>query len=219
MRLGNVQGAWLRWPIAVHDRLYRIVRGLDRPASQVGPALRLEIRLSRREIRLADGSVLGPGHRFGIIHLNNERIAALHRDGGSIRTVGLRFRRLFIASLRELARRAEPGGPLADVRAFAATTIFHRGLRRFGFVPALDANRVSALGVLYQRVLLATLHPAGSARLGAATYERAERLWISRTRLLETFAPAPAEAGVSQTQLGGQPLGGSQQGAGRPFEA
>jgi hypothetical protein len=73
-----------------------------------------------------------------------------------------------------------------------------------------------ALGAFYQRALLATLHPAGSARLGAATYERAQRLWISRTRLLERFAHPQAEARANRRQLP-ETLGGSQQAA-RPIE-
>ncbi len=202
----NVRGAWYQWPIALYDRLYRLAHGLDRPAAAVGPAVRLEIRRRRRAIRLADGTVLRPGDRIGVIHLNNERVASLHEDGGSIRTVGLRFRRLFVASLRELARRAEPHGPLADVRAFAATTIYHRGLRRLGFEPAREGSRVWALAVLYQRALLASLHPAGSARLGTAAYTDARRLWISRERLLEGFCRAPASARMNGVRRRGGTL-------------
>ncbi|HEV8457032.1 MAG TPA: hypothetical protein VGR44_01935 [Methylomirabilota bacterium] len=190
MKRGSDQRAWYRRPIELYDRLYRLWHGLDRPGSQVGPAIRLELRRRRRPLELADGTRLAPGDRIGVIHLNNEEVAALHTGASSIRTVGLRFRRLFIASLRELARRAEPGGPLADVQAFAATTIFHHGLGRLGFEPPPTENRTSVLGVFYQRALLACLHPAGSARLGAATYAQARRLWISRRRLIEGFARA-----------------------------
>lgn len=200
---------WYRWPIAACDRLYRLVHGLDRPGSQVGPAVRLEIRRCRRTIRLADGTPLEPGDRIGVIHLNNERVATLHDEGDSPRVVGVRFRRLFVTSLRELARRTEPGASLADVRAFAATTIFHRGLRRLGFEPARDGSRAGALAVLYQRALLAWLHPAGSTRLGAATYDQARRLWISRERLLARCARAPSGSRVNgPRQAGGTPGSG-----------
>jgi hypothetical protein len=206
---------WYRWPIALYDRLYRLCHGLDRPGSQVGPAIRLELRRRRRPLELADGTRLAPGDRIGVIHLNNEQVAALHADAGSIRMVGLRFRRLFIASLRELARRAEPGGPLADVRAFAATTIFHRGLGRLGFESALAGNRASALGVLYQRALLTCLHPAGPARLGAATYEQARCLWISREQLIQGFAGAPSGAGPSRSPRRDARLAGDQRNGAR----
>lgn len=207
MKHGSRRRPWYRWPIAACDRLYRLAHGLDRPGSQVGPAVRLEIRRCRRTIRLADGTPLEPGDRIGVIHLNNERVAALHYQDGSIRAVGLRFRRLFVSSLRELARRAEPGGPLADVRAFAATTIFHRGLRRLGFEPARAGGRAGALAVLYQRALLAWLHPAGSTRLGTATFEQAQRLWISRERLLEGFARIPSGSWLKGPRRPGGALG------------
>jgi hypothetical protein len=186
--------AWYRRPIVVYDRLYRLWHGLDRPAAQVGPAIRLELRRRRRPLELADGTRLAPGDWIGVIHLNNEQVAALHADAGSIWAVGLRFRRLFVTSLRELTRRADSGGPLAVVRAFAATTIFHRGLGRLGFEPAVSGNRMSVLDVFYQRALLACLHPAGSARLGAPRYEQARRLWISRQALIEGFAPSSSDS-------------------------
>ncbi len=212
MKRGRDQRAWYRRPIALYDRLYRLWHGLDHPGSQVGPALRLELRRQGRPLELADGTRLAPGDRIGILHLNNEKVAALHTDADSIRAVGLRFRRLFIASLRELARRAEPGGPLADVQAFVATTIFHRGLGRLGFEPAPTGNRASVLGVFYQRALLACLHPAGSARLGAATYQQARRLWISRQRLIEGFARARSGSRMIRSRPRGGTLPGTRRG-------
>ena len=218
MKRGSDQRAWYRRPIALYDRLYRLWHGLDRPGSQVGPAIRLELRRRRRPLELADGTRLAPGDRIGILHLNNEEVAALHTDADSIRAVGLRFRRLFIASLRELARRAEPGGPLADVQAFVATTIFHRGLGRLGFEPAPTGNRASVLGVFYQRALLACLHPAGSARLGAATYQQARRLWISRQRLIEGFARARSGSRMIRSRRRGGTLPGTRRGSTQSLE-
>jgi hypothetical protein len=218
MKRGSGQRAWYRRPIALYDRLYRLWHGLDHPGSQVGPAIRLELRRRRRPLELADGTPLAPGDRIGILHLNNEEVAALHTDAGSIRTVGLRFRRLFIASLRELARRAEPGGPLGDVQAFVATTIFHRGLGRLGFEPAPTGNRASVLGAFYQRALLACLHPAGSARLGAATYQQARRLWISRQRLIEGFARARSGSRMIRSRRRGGTLPGTRRSSTQSLE-
>jgi hypothetical protein len=175
--------------LALYDRLYRFCRGLDGPASEINPALRVEIRRSRRTRRLGDGTVIGRGDRIGVLHLNNDRVTAFHRvtafpgHGMSAMAVGLEFRRLMLASLSRLAALAVPGGPFGDVNAFVATTIFHRGLGRLGF----EIDRAGAVGPLiagaYQRALLAWLHPSALTHLGKAKYARAERLWISRTRL------------------------------------
>src|SRR3990172_2517889 len=176
--------SWYHWPIALYDRCYRLAHGLDRPAAAVGPAVRLEIRRSRRTIRLADGEQIEAGDPIGVLHLNNQRVAALHDEGSSPMTIGIRSRRLFLASLGELARGTSPGGPFVGVRAFTATTIFHRALGRLGFGPgrgvwvgvpaerateifprprgrlgfgrAREAARASTLAALYHRALLAT---------------------------------------------------------------
>src|SRR5262249_17287054 len=56
-------------------------------------------------------------------------------------------------------------------------TIFHRGLERLGFEPALGDSGGSALAGAYQRALLAFLRPG--RRSLAPARARARRLWIS----------------------------------------
>src|SRR5512143_3314163 len=118
-------GLWRRWPIVAYDRVYRWLNGLDRPGAQVGPILRLTVRTSRRTVRLMDGTVVRRGDPIGVIHLNNERVVTLHAVGLQPGAIGIRFRRQLVASFRELTRLAAPGGSLAQVRAFTATTILH----------------------------------------------------------------------------------------------
>lgn len=173
--------------VVVYDRMYRLYRGLDRPRAAVPPALRVEVRRSWRDRRLDDGAVIRPGDRIGVLHLDNTRIAGLHVDGAAPMATGLHFRRELLTSLRALADQAQPGGPLADVQAFAAITIFHRGLRRLGFELASDGLRWPGLAAAYQRALLATLHPAGLSRVSKRAYSRAARLWISREKLLALY--------------------------------
>src|SRR5439155_841976 len=78
-------------------------------------------------------------------------------------------------------------GPLAGVRAFTATTILHHALGRLGFEPARGSSRGSALIGAYQRALLASLRPAGRARLDASVRRHARQLWVSREALLARF--------------------------------
>jgi hypothetical protein len=176
-----------RWAVAIYDRCYRFWYELDDPRAGVGPALRVEIRRRRRPLHLRDGTVVLPGDRVGVLHLDNERIAALHVDGPTPMATGLAFRRHLLVSLRKLADLARPPGWLSAVRAFSATTIFHRGLHRLGFEIEPGALAWPGLTAAYQRALLASLHPAGASRARRAAFARGERLWISRGRLLALY--------------------------------
>src|SRR2546422_887245 len=53
---------WYRWAVLLYDRAYRAVHGLDRPPAQVGPALCVEVRRSRRARRLPDGRLPARPH-------------------------------------------------------------------------------------------------------------------------------------------------------------
>ncbi|MBI5627726.1 MAG: hypothetical protein HY953_02305 [Candidatus Rokubacteria bacterium] len=187
------QDAWTRWIVERFDLGYRTLHALDAPAAQVGPALCLELRRSRRNRQLPDGTTVRRGDPIGILHLNNRRILALHHGSPGQRTVGLLFRRRVVASLEVLAALAADGGPLAHVCAFTATTIFGGLVERIGFDEAAG-NRLASARVIgaYQRLLLVALHPAVAARPRLGTLPRARRLWISRERLLALHGPVRA---------------------------
>lgn len=172
--------------IAVYDRVYRLSHGLESARSAVPPLLCVEVRRCHRDLLLPDSVRLRPRDRVGILHLNNEGVAAIHGNGRSPMAVGLEFRRQMRASLRTLATRVETGA-FADVRAFAAVTIFHRLLRRLGFEIEPHGLWCPHLTGAYQRRLLAWLHPDGLTRLAHMATRRAERLWISRERLLVSY--------------------------------
>ncbi|MGH7313923.1 MAG: YkoP family protein [Candidatus Rokuibacteriota bacterium] len=181
----------------VYDRAYRWIHRLDRPGSEIGPALSVEIRRCRRPRTLPDGTSLGFGDRVGICHLNNPRIAAIHLDARSPLSVGLEFRRQLVVSLQALAALAVAGRPLSDVQAFAATTIFHPGLTRLGFTAEPRRPAWPRLVAAYQRALLASIHPNSSRRLSRATSREARRLWLSRDTLLARYLERPGVTGAA----------------------
>jgi hypothetical protein len=185
---------WHRWGVLAYDRLYRRLHGLDRPGSDVGPVVRIEVRRSPWARRLPEGTLVGRGDRIGILHLNNHRISALRESGSSPIAVGLEVRRELVASLRALAILARPGGPLRDVRAFMATTVFHQGLERLGFRPEPGARVYLLLVAAYQRALLASLDTAATPRSDPAISRRARRLWMSREALLARYGHASVPA-------------------------
>lgn len=174
-----------RWLVAFYDRAYRFLHGLDTSASEVGPAVRIGIRRSHRTRHLADGTTIRLGDRIGVLHLNNDRVMALHSAGVPPIALGLEFRRQLLVSLHALARLTGAGGRLSDVRAFEVTTIFfHRWLSRLGFQADRDGLAWPGLVAAYQRALRAYLRPASPIRHGRATGRRAQRLWISHEALL-----------------------------------
>jgi hypothetical protein len=93
----------------LYDRVYRLCHRLDTPNSEVGSALRIEFRRARRTLRLTDGTTIGLGDRIGVLHMNNDRLSALHVSGLSPMAVGLDFRREIITSLSALAVLASRG--------------------------------------------------------------------------------------------------------------
>lgn len=187
MGLGRGARPVWRRALAIYDRTYRGWHGLDRPGAQVGPALCVEVRPSRRALTLPDSTRLERGARVGELHLANARLDGLHARGLSTLGVGLEFRRRMLASLAELARRCEPGGPLDEVGAFCAVTVFHRGLARLGFAPERDGLVWPGLVAVYQRALLASLHPDGGLGSRRSNYGRACRLWITREALCARY--------------------------------
>jgi hypothetical protein len=178
--------------VTAYDWSYRGLHGLDRPEAQAGPVLRIERSHLRRALRLADGTRLDRGSPIGVVHLNNARVLALHRDGLTPDRIGFEFRRLLLRSLRSMARQAADHGPRASLQAYSATTLFHHGLARLGFAQAPGDRSVwRALVSGYERSLLRCLHPA-AARARRRGREEARRLWISRERLLVLYGRVPA---------------------------
>lgn len=182
--------------VLVYDRLYRLWHRLDGPLAWRASALCVQIRPLRRPASLADGTCLACGTLVGILHLDNARIVMLHTSGASPMSVGLALRREMLASLGALAR-AVGDGALGDVRAFAATTIFHEGLARLGFQPEPGAPAWPSLVAAYQRALLASLHPVSRLRLRRKAYRQSRRLWLPREVLLSRFGPARRSAAAN----------------------
>lgn len=185
---------WYRRAVAVYDWSYRLLHGLDRPTARIGPVLSVQRCWLWRALRLADGTRLRRGAQIGVLHLDNVRTLALHGAGLNPGEIGFEFRRLFLSSLRALATQAADGGPLAPVKAYSVTTLFHHRLPILGFAPAPgDPSICRPLASLYQRALLSSLHPKGLARLHRGTRGEARRLWICRQDLLARFGTIPGE--------------------------
>jgi len=185
---------WYRPAVALYDWSYRRLHRLDQPAARIEPVLSVQRCRRWRALQLADGTLLGRGATFGVLHLDNVRALALHGAGRDPVMIGFEFRRLFLTSLRALAARATDSGPLALFEAYSVTTLFHHRLPILGFAPAPGDQPICGHIVsLYERALLSSLHPAGPARLRSGARREVRRLWISRQDLLARFGISPGE--------------------------
>jgi len=171
------------------DLAYRWLHGLTDPAAQVGEIIRMEVRRHRSPaVTLADGTRVRRGDRTGIIHFNNERIVSFHGDGSETPFAGLKARRAFVASLRELARQVVETDRYAGVKAFTAQTIFHQGTQHVGFeILPLGSPTWSRIVAAYERALVACYHPLGRRRARRLRVRKARAIWISRNALLRRY--------------------------------
>ena len=173
-----------------YDFAYRWLHGLTDPASAVGPVLRVRVTRHRgRPLILGDGTSIRRGDPIGDIHLDNERMAALHEGGRRSRWAGLAFRRAFHASLEALAEAVGNAPRYRGVTAFTATTIFHKGTDLMGFeIRPLSRRFAARLVAAYERSLISRFHPLGRQRPGRFRFGEARQIWISREELIRRYA-------------------------------
>jgi len=173
------------------DLAYRWLHGLTDPAAAVGPAVRVAVsRYRGPTVTLADGTEVRRSDRIGVIHLNNEQIARLHGDGSETPTAGLKLRRGFVASLRELARQVVETQRYTGVKAFMTQTIYHKPTGQVGFeILPIPSSTWSRIVAAYERALLASYHPLGRHRTRRLRPRQARAIWISRSALVRRYAP------------------------------
>ena len=164
------------------DALYRRRHDL-RP---VGPLLYLGVRDHRgAPLVLDDGTRVESGASVGMLHFNNSRAADVQASGRL--QAGVRFARLLIESLSELAAHAQSGRWLGDVQVYEGLTWFPPHGRAVGFQtepvpPGIRRRLLTA----YFRLLIWGFAPA--AREAAMTDVEPRVFRITRRALIENFA-------------------------------
>jgi len=101
--MGTIGWRLVSWAVCRYDRAYRLCRRLDDAVAAVPPLLCVEVRRCVRGRVPPDGLRLAAGDRFGMIHLDNPTVQAIHRDQPGPMTIGLKIRRQRLASLSRLA--------------------------------------------------------------------------------------------------------------------
>ncbi len=154
----------------------------------LGPVLLLGCEPYRGEPReFADGTRLLPQQRIGVLHFNNQQIAALSAD--TRQHAGVRFARLFRESLHALARHVQSDPELQDVSVYQGLTWFKAHGRKVGFVSeAIPMGVKHRWLATYFRILTWGFSPL--AKLHGDRHEP-RRFWITRNDLIKHFGDAP----------------------------
>jgi hypothetical protein len=144
------------------------------------------------EVALRCGGVVRPGDLILELHFRREALLPLFADPDP-RRLGLELLRLADRDVPLLARVLQEREDLRDVRALHALTLFHRGIRRYGFeVLPVAAPLTQRWFTFWHRLLMARDHPAGRARVREHAAQLVTRhVWISREALSRRCA-APA---------------------------
>lgn len=162
--------------------------------------LRLGLTTSYMGARLADGTVVQPGERIGLIHFANERVPTAP-PGGPDLAWAREFMRRMTTSLRLLTRHLVENPDMAGIRAFGGelpfvyTTSSTRFLERLGlevFDPLPPGGllaRVVDMGArLWTLLLRRAFNPDSAPGLRLNDLER-RPVWLSRQTLIALYAP------------------------------
>lgn len=152
-------------------------------------------RHSGAELHLEDGTVIAPGELLMELHFRREALAPLGKRPDPV-SLGLSLIRLADREVPLLAHRLRTDPGLSEIRAMHAISMFHRGIRRYGFeVLPLESRRQAAFLTWWQLKLLLRDHPAAAdiGRQIAAAGAREDNpwtvrhVWLSREALLRRY--------------------------------
>lgn len=165
--------------------------------------LRVSIEPAEMDIEFADGTLVAAGEPVGVIHLWNEHLLTIPRDGADLRwAMAMRQRMKF--TLGELAVAAQTDPRLRRVKAFGGTSLMtSRGgpsqitkmASRFGFESIADTRKPSMLRSVhdfFQNFLVFGLQWAfnPSGLRGKEFLRPRAPIYMLRERLLELHEPA-----------------------------
>lgn len=163
-------------------------------------------------VHLQDGTIIRTGDRVLEVHFRREALVPRTRGCHTARLAVLLLQ-LADRDVPRLARRLAEDPALREVRAAHALTLFHRGIRRYGFEvhPMVDpaqpppgrwlARAAETWMTAWHRLLLARDHPQGRERVrGRGEVLVTRHVWVSRQALLRRYGCALPEPCSSETR-------------------
>lgn len=139
---------------------------------------------------LSDGISLKQGDQILSLHFNNELLAQLAQETGSMTRLAVQLLRMATRFMPVLARLLEQDPRYREVKALYGLTLMHRGSRQFGF-DVFDPPHSwrMKLSQIYLRLLMAIIHPEGRDRV----QKRSELLVpkmvaMSRVQFIQRYA-------------------------------
>lgn len=166
--------------------------------------LRVNVAPAEADMRFDDGTVVRAGEPVGVLHLWNEHLATIRRDGADLAWAVAMSKRMQ-RSLREVARAARHDPRLRGVQAFGGTGVFvsragvsqvAKMASRFGFEWMPDGRKPTVFARIhdfFENFLVLGLQWAfnpGGLR-GKGFIRPREPLWMSRETLMKRYHAAP----------------------------
>lgn len=139
--------------------------------------------------KMNDGSWIEPGDYLAILHFNRECFTEVGTNVREYTRGALRFRKLLMASLRQLAQRVNQDIRFAQVKAFHGVSWLPAHGEKVGFmVERLPNSLLNRLRKLYFRILLKTFFPGLASRSKPI---QPHAFWLTRNNLLKHFPWEP----------------------------
>lgn len=150
------------------------------------------------EIVLKCGTRVRAGDTVMEVHFRREGLAPLAAQADST-GLGLGLLLLADREVPRLAGELARDPRFAEVKALHALTLFHRGIRRYGFeVFPVRERPVERWFTWWQKLLLRRDHPHGEkAVAGSGEAAVVRHVWVSREALVRRYGPTSTTCGSS----------------------
>lgn len=137
-----------------------------------------------------DGTWIEPGDALAILHFNRECFPATDDRARDYMRNALRFRKLILASLTQLATAIHNHEKLRQVKAFHGISWLPPHGEKFGFlIEQLPDSALTRIRTVYFRLLLNTFFPQVAERESKRIQPHA--YWLTRQNLLKYFSTDP----------------------------
>jgi hypothetical protein len=151
----------------------------------------LETYAGERRI-MNDGTWVAPGDRLMILHFNHECFVNSSANSKDYIRNALRFRKLLLSSLSQLAKDINANEKFVAVKAFHGVSWIPPHGEKLGFlIERLPNSARNKVRTFYFKILLKTFFPHITTSVKNPIQPHA--YWLTRHNLLKNFSPEPSD--------------------------